>query len=245
MLGTLRTVPITAETVVFYGRGVIWLLRDDEQWQPQLRQAGIPLATVSAILARGIPDLKANLAKIGFEKLLDFVRHCCANTTLGVMRTADGDLLVVLRESLPTSGELLTDADRPSSRSAAAYRVLLSAGMPSIKLPGRDAVCAAIVGLVERAPRYTSFEALIGDLVQALGDAVQEPAIKTTVQVLMALGLLDVYSTGAPLGAEYLSLRPEYHTVDALLDGLRDGVRTKLLRSLDTVDDSVLREMVP
>jgi hypothetical protein len=119
------------------------------------------------------------------------------------------------------------------------YRVILSKGVPMIRIPDPSSLRALVTCLSENPPCGIPLAAVIESLAESLQGKMPAENIRSGLLTLINVGAFIREPENMPLLEQILTLRDTWTNPADVYNQVREAAREKILRMLGKIDDAV------
>lgn len=233
----------TATTVGKTREIMDWFVKDPESFQT-LKQGGMHLSVVREAIKYAVPDFQP--IRSGFPKFAEYLQFACSGTPLCLARFTPTDVVLMLRDAVPQSYEVLPDIGSRDVHSAETYLAILSApGGQIFKLPARQDLYETASWLARKPLIASELGTGIELATSELYPTVSAEAVKLSFLTFVAAGLFKREPEGVALAEQKLTMKDEYHSDADIILAVRTAVRNKLGNFVEQVNEDILQEVFP
>jgi len=118
------------EQVIHYSRELLYWFYNDSSSRQQLDHEGIHLSVIREAFKYGIPGFKPE--RIGFGKFAELLQFICTDQPFCIALQPPSNLLLLSRNQIPDSVEVLPDLQETDLHRLDRYQNLLASGKPRI-----------------------------------------------------------------------------------------------------------------
>lgn len=224
-----------------------WYINDSIS-SADLADSGINLSVVQQSVRHVIPDFQT--IQLGFAKFVEYMQYVCKGSPLCIARLHPSQVILIRRDAVTEGIEILPDLDPRDIHSAETYRSILESGIPIYKLPTSSVLTVVCRWVVTKPPEKVeigmAIDLILADLNPTQTNAdLSTDSVKLALLSLVSAGVFIREPVGVPMAEQKLTLRSEINSFTVLYSVLRTAIIQKLSATLNTVDETVLQELLP
>lgn len=234
---------IDRNQIIAKTKEVLKWFENDSESNRILKQSGMYLSVIREAMKYTVPDFEP--VKLGFPKFVEYLQFACQGTQICVFYSPPSEVRIAFRDTNIPGFNALPDLTQKDCHSLDRYHSILSAGSPTFRLPHPDDLKEIAYCLIQNPLNKEELGDGIEKLANVLGQRVDRHSIKLSILAFLSAGCFERELEGVPLSEQTLTLKPEFQSEDAILQALREGVRSKLITCLGEVNDNILQEIIP
>ncbi|MFQ3629234.1 MAG: hypothetical protein SNJ81_16860, partial [Cyanobacteriota bacterium] len=154
-------------------------------------------------------------------------------------------VILALRSSVPKGSEVLSDLDAREIHSVDTYRLILASGSPIYRLPSPEDLYAISNWILKNPVRQVDLGTAIEEIVTALNEEVSSEIVKFTLLSFISAEMFIQDPESVQVSEQKLSFRDDIHSLEAVIRILKTGVMKKIKTILPSVNEEVLRQILP
>lgn len=246
LLKQFRAKNTAAETkspaeIVQRAREILAKLAAARDSQYLLKSSGMNISIAAQALALGIKDF--SFVRAGFPKFLDFLKHVIHDSSFVLLHSPPSEYrLAMVGTSINGFEAVGTIANQPSIHTVENYRILLSTDSPIFRLPSYSTLIEVASFLVADAEAIEKMQ--IGDIISSITESCELDQIsaKEAVLAFVSAGAFDREPEDKKLSEQVLTLKK--HSIETLMNRLRDTVQSKLSNAVGSIDETVFSQIM-
>ncbi len=233
-----RFKPMSAkgEDVIKQGTQILNFLAANNDASYLLKNVGLNISIFSQALSYRIKDF--NYMTLGFTKFVDFIRYVSRESKIKLIHNPPSEYRLLYHDSsVKGFKDVEPITDLGEIHTYENYKLLLSKGSPSFRLPSNEVVYNLANHLSENKLAYQSL--LLGDIIDSLGEeyAYEQNDIKGGILSLVSAGCFLREPEDAKLSEQKLSFI--YQSAEQTINVLKEAMYRKLEELLENVKDDI------
>jgi uncharacterized LabA/DUF88 family protein len=238
-----RTTSSSPEDILVKTKEILNWYANDRVCQSDLARSGIYLSVIQQAISYVVPRLQP--IQLGFAKFIEYMQHVCQGSELCIARIPPSQVILALRSSVPKGSEVLPDLDAREIHSVETYRSILASGSPIYRLPSSENLYAISNWIIRNPVRRVDLGTAIEEIVTALNGEISSEIVKFTLFSFISAEMFIREPEGAQLSEQKLSFREDIQSLETVMRILKTGVMQKINTLLPSVNEEVLRQILP
>ncbi|QLE54844.1 NYN domain-containing protein [Nostoc sp. TCL26-01] len=238
-----RTTSSSSEDIVVKTKEILNWYASDRFCQSDLARSGIYLSVIQQAISYIIPGLQP--IQLGFARFIEYMQYVCQGSELCIARIPPSQVILALRSSVPKGSEVLPDLNSREIHSVDTYRSILASGSPIYRLPSPEDLYAISNWIVRNPVRQVDLGTAIEEIVTALSGEISSEIVKFTLFSFISAEMFIREPEGVHVSEQKLSFRDDIQSLETVIRILKTGVMQKINTILPSVNEEVLRQILP
>jgi hypothetical protein len=231
------------EDVVRKTKEILNWYAGDRACQSDLARSGIYLSVIQQAISYMIPGLQP--IQLGFAKFVEYMQYICQGTELCIARIPPSQVILALRSSVPKGSEVLPDLGAREIHSVDTYRSILASGSPIYRLPPPEDLYAISNWIIRNPVHQVELGTAIEEIVTAFNGEISSEIVKFVLFSFISAEMFIREPEGVQISEQKLSFRDDIQSLETVIRILKTGVMQKINTVLPSINEEVLRQILP